>query len=389
MPKPDNMRVTFWGTRGSCPTFPAPWEIQEYARRVSVATVGAAFGLFAKDLEQGKSLDEFRRTLERAPEELAGELAITELPVFGGETTCVEVETSEGNTIILDGGSGIRQCASKILSERDDTGLREIYFFGSHEHLDHRLGLPFATICFANPPFHIRVFGNSGFLKALDEHFGFFSRTVSESTYHDDPIDYVMMTASFEGIEIRSPGAGKKPKAEGLWGERDIADPIRIGSTVVRAFEAYHGATGCLGYRIEHGGKSFVFCTDHETLPIEGDGPQNEAVRESRRAERGILEICRGADLAYFDGQYFREEYYGRQRIGSSPAVPRIGWGHSCIEDILEKVQETGIQRALIGHHDPERSWPAQIEMNEDLRAFSAKQDFRVELARDGQIIDL
>ncbi len=386
------MRVTFWGTRGSCPTFPAPWEVQEYSGRLSLETVRAVSAYLAEQLEKGVSLEELRELLQGAPEKLADELTIDELPIFGGETTCVEVETSEGNRFIFDWGSGIRHCASKIMRERGDTRLKQLYLFGSHEHLDHRIGLSFAGFCFADPPFDIQVFGNSGVLRALDEHFGFFSHTVSESTYLDDPIDYRVATASFRGFEIRTLDGEQAEKTDGLWEVWDIAEPIRIGSTVVKPFQVYHGLTGCLGYKIEHGGKSFVFCTDHEKLSEEvasESGVESGELLRSIRADEEIGRMCQGVDLAYFDGQYTRDEYRGRRNIDAKPPVPRVSWGHGCIEDIIDRVRDTGIRRALIGHHDPERSWPAQLAMNERLLGFSAGQGFQIELARDGQVIEL
>lgn len=330
--------------------------------------------------------------LQRTPEEIASELSIDDLPIFGGETTCIEVETSEGNVIILDCGSGIRNCAAEILRRRSETQLKEISLFGSHSHLDHRIGLSFAGICFANPPFEIQVFGCSGFLKALDARFALFSHAVSESTYHDDPVDFASMSASFRGIEIRALEGGEELGTSAPWQERDIAEPIKIGSTEVRPFRAYHGLTKCLGYKIEHGGKAFVFSTDHEKLSPDASSHSHlgsDAITESLHADQELVEMCQGADLAYFDGQYFREEYYGHQSIGANPAVSRVGWGHGCVEDILDRVIQTGINHALIGHHDPQRSWPAQVAMAEQLQKFSAGKDFQIELARDGQSVEL
>jgi hypothetical protein len=384
------MRVTFWGTRGSCPAIPAAWEVRAYAEGVSAATIA----YFRERLQTETGLNELRELLQGTPEEIESELPIAHLPIFGGETTCVEIETSEGNVIILDCGSGIRNCAAEILQRRSETKLSEISVFGSHAHLDHRNGLSFAGICFANPPFDIQVFGCSGFLKALDSRFAMFSHTVSESTYSDDPIDYTAMSASFSGVEIRALDGEEElePGAGAPWQVRDIAAPIMIGSTAVRPFKSYHGSTECLGYRIEHGGKSFVFSTDHEKLSPEPIGLPNlgsDEVTESLQAEQKLIEMCQGADLAYFDGQYFREEYYGHQGIGSSPAMSRVGWGHGCVEDILERVSQTGINHALIGHHDPQRNWPAQMAMAEQLQKFSTGKDFQIELARDGQTVTL
>jgi len=382
------MRVTLWGTRGSYPSFPTHREVRAYAESVSSETIAYVRERFHSE----GGLDELRELFRRSPEEIENELSISYPPIFGGETTCIEIETSEGNVIILDCGSGIRKCAAEILKRRSETKLNEISLFGSHAHLDHRSGLSFAGICFANPPFDIQVFGCSGFLKALDARFALFSHNASESTYSDDPIDYASMSASFRGIEICTTDKEEELVDAVPWEVRDIAEPIMIGSTAVQPFMSYHGLTECLGYRIEHGGKSFVFSTDHEKLSPEMISLSNlgsEEVEKSMRVDQELVEICQGADLAYFDGQYCREEYLGRQGIGSSPAVSRVGWGHGCVEDILDRVSQTEIKRALIGHHDPERSWSDLVEMAEQLQEFSAGKDFQVELARDGLTVNL
>lgn len=382
------MRVTFWGTRGSCPTFPAPWEVQEYANRVTASTIEATLA-YLKTAESPEALQDL---LQRSPQEILSEVSIAFPPIYGGETTCIEVETSEGNVIILDCGSGIRHCSAEILRQRAETNLKEITLFGSHGHLDHRIGLSFAGVCFANPPFDIQIYGCSGFLKALDERFALFSHIVTESTYHDDPVDYTLMSASISGTEIRALGGDEEPKGDLPWATRDIAEPVQIGSTVVRAFKAYHGLTECLGYRIEHGGKVFVFSTDHERLSPDMEIPPElgeGALEESLKADRELVEVCRDADLAYFDGQYLREEYFGRKSIGASPAVSRVGWGHGCVEDILNRAMELGIGQCLIGHHDPQRSWPAQVSMAEHLQEFAKAKNIRVELAQDGQSVEL
>ncbi len=382
------MRVTFWGTRGSCPAVSGALEIRAYAETVSAAVVDYV----RERLQTESGSAELRDLFQRSPEEIESELAIAHPPIFGGETTCVEIETSEGNVIILDCGSGIRNCAAGILQRRSETKLNEISLFGSHAHLDHRIGLSFAGICFAVPPFDIQVFGCSGFLKALDARYAMFSHIVSESTYSDDPIDHAVMSASFRGAEIRTLEGEEELGTDAPWQVRDIAEPIMIGSTVIRPFRSYHGLAECLGYRIEHGGKTFVFSTDHEKLSPEMIGLPNvgsDEVEESMRAEQELVEMCQGADLAYFDGQYFREEYLGRQNIGNGPAVSRVGWGHGCVEDILDRVDQTGINHALIGHHEPQRSWSAQVAMAEQLQTFSAGKDFQIELARDGQTVTL
>ena len=59
---------------------------------------------------------------------------------------------------------------------------------------------------------------------------------------------------------------------------------------------------GATGYRIEYGGKSICYITDTE--------------HRAGRADKTIVELCRGADVMIYDSSYTDEEY---------PALPRLG----------------------------------------------------------------
>src|ERR1051325_5784446 len=205
-----NMRVTFWGVQGSCPIFPTPFGIQEYSRRLANYTLNKAFDelqKLAKQSPDGRvNINELLGgpPTRSAIETYQRQIGLPDLPIYGGETTCVEVETSEGNILIFDAGSGIRRCSLEIIGRWAERKDRTLHIFGSHEHLDHRIGLTFARFCYVEPnPFKLCVYGSYQFLHALDQHYGLFSREVSETTYVDDPVDYTTMPASFTGIELR------------------------------------------------------------------------------------------------------------------------------------------------------------------------------------------
>ena len=114
-----------------------------------------------------------------------------------------------------------------------------------------------------------------------------------------------------------------------------------------------------------------------------------EKLAHSRKAEARLVEICQDADVAYFDGQYFLEEYFGRKRIGLTAAVPRMDWGHGCIEDVIARCRQCRIKHAVIGHHDPERSWQERFRMDHDLAEESKKSACRIELGKSDVMIDL
>lgn len=83
-----NIKVTCWGSRGSCP---APYESR----------------------------------ME-----------------YGGNTTCFIIE-SDSFLLILDGGTGIAALGESLLKRGDEILGKEIHIFISHLHLDHIAGIPF------------------------------------------------------------------------------------------------------------------------------------------------------------------------------------------------------------------------------------------------------
>jgi phosphoribosyl 1,2-cyclic phosphodiesterase len=393
MPAKD-LRVTFWGTRGSCSIFPAPHEVEEFTRQVAVYSIVKALQDFAARSQAAGGKITIEDLLggpmtQGSMEAYQHKLGLPNLPIYGGETTCIEVETSEGNVIILDAGSGIRHCALRLFKRWETRADRTVHLFFSHEHLDHRNGLAFSRFCFANPPFNIKMYGTGQILTALDTLLGIFSRDIAQTTHFDDPLDYRLMAAQFTGTELRDEShiAGIMSHKPRPWEVQDIAQSVRIGKTVVTAFPVYHGACPCLGYRIQHGDSSFVFCTDHERR--HGTDPDDPRQKASLAAEERLLTHCQNANVAYFDGQYHLAEYLGQKGIGSSPPISRLDWGHSCIEDVINRVQRANIKHAYVGHHDPDREWPEQMQMDRDLEAMTAGKPYKIELARGDTTIEV
>ena len=89
-----------------------------------------------------------------------------------------------------------------------------------------------------------------------------------------------------------------------------------------------------------------------------------------------------GADLLYRDAQYLRAEYDGLMGIGTSGAIPRAGWGHSCIEDVIEMATTCGVKRALLGHHDPNRDWSERNWLDESIARRMSGDFTQIEFAR-------
>ena len=384
-----NMRICFYGTQGSGSTFPSQEERGEYREMLDCELLRQVFEDIQQRTAAGGQIsieDVLGGPLNSATlRTYRNKFELSELRVYGGWTTCVLLETSDGYDIVLDCGSGFRHCAHDLQTKWADRAERHLFVFGSHSHLDHTEGFDQAAVCF-DPRNTIHVYGNRQFLLALDSKLGIFSRRISaaEKGVHT-PISYDVMPARFQSCEIQGTAPQPSPGDGVAQHYHDQSEPITLGKTKIVAFEVDHPAP-CLAYRIEHNDKVFVFCTDHE---LRHDDANAAAQQQSLEAEERLLAHAQGADVLYRDGQYLRAEYDGLKGVGDSNPVPRLGWGHSCIEDVLEMAEKAGIARTYIGHHDPNRPWGERYEIDEDLARRSKTSSTNAELARAETVVDL
>ena len=61
---------------------------------------------------------------------------------FGGNTSCVEISTPSGESLIFDAGSGIRALGARLFKEAKGEPVHANIFL-THFHWDHIQGLPF------------------------------------------------------------------------------------------------------------------------------------------------------------------------------------------------------------------------------------------------------
>ncbi len=387
MPPPANLRVHIYGVQGSGSIFPSRDERQDFQRQSEIDLLALVFD----DLRQRAAPD---GRIEQSVEDILGGPADAkslgryaarftrpEPRVYGGWTTCVRVETADDIDVVFDCGSGFRPCAKDLQARWASLGERHLHLFGSHSHLDHTEGFDQAAVCF-DPRNHLHVYGNHQFLRALDLNLGIFSRQVAPAVQGvQTPIFFGVMPAKFHAYPIGPlPADDHGPSLNGT--PLPLETPIALGKTTITPFEVFHPAP-CLAYRVERNGRSFVFCTDHELRHGDDEHPDQA---ESHAAEARVERYATGADLLYRDGQYLRVEYDGLKGIGASGPISRVGWGHSCLADIVEMAGRCEVKRTLIGHHDPNRDWSERNWLDESL----ARRSYgRIELARAETTYDL
>ena len=80
------------------------------------------------------------------------------------------------------------------------------------------------------------------------------------------------------------------------------------------------------------------------------------------------------------DAQYDTEEY-----------AAHVGWGHGCLDDVVETALKANIGKLFLFHHDPSHNDLKIQSMEEHARYLVRKQrsSMEVHAAREGAVIEL
>jgi phosphoribosyl 1,2-cyclic phosphodiesterase len=257
-----NIKVYFWGTRGSLSVSLNAKQVRD---KVVAALKAALRNSFSGDADVERFID------DRLPFSVRGG--------YGGNTSCIEIRGGD-DTILCDAGTGLRDYGNHIM--RSGGGGPAVYhIFLSHLHWDHIQGFPFFVPAFI-PGNRINIYG---FHPELETAF----RNQQNPPSFPVPLDYMKAEKSFTVLD---------PDKE-----------YRIGGFTVRGIKQNHPGDS-YGYSFEKEGRKIVYSTDSEH---KGD---------VRGAEHPVLDFFRDADLLIFDAQYsFIESVYTKESWGHSSNI--------------------------------------------------------------------
>ena len=222
---------------------------------------------------------------------------------YGGNTSCVEVRASNGASLILDAGTGIRRLGANL---GPDAGRVDLLL--THLHMDHIQGLGFFRPL-DQPGQEVHIWGPPSTTLDLQARL---------SRYLSPPLFPVRLRELPCRLTLHDVPLG--------------AFKVR-GFEVTAALVCHPGPT--VGYRISEGGVSIAYIPDHE--------PALGARRFPERSEwTSGFDLAAGADLLIHDAQYSAAEY-----------SRRVGWGHSAVLHALKFAAAAGAKRLVTFHHDP------------------------------------
>ncbi|MFT5112781.1 MAG: phosphoribosyl 1,2-cyclic phosphodiesterase [Parasphingorhabdus sp.] len=223
---------------------------------------------------------------------------------YGGNTSCVHVSFENGEEIILDAGTGLRELGYSLVQSSQPVNL-----VLSHNHWDHIQGYPFFGPLY-QPGRLIRVYdrissAEQGLCSMFDQMDGIsFPVRVrdlpSESQVHYSGLEEQM---SKQGIEVISK-------------------------------ELNHPGGGC-AFKLASNQLSCAYVTDNELQPP----------NQPNTSYDQWVEYLHKVDVLIHDAQYTEDDMPHKH-----------GWGHSLISQVRQLALDAEVGTLVMFHHDPQRT---------------------------------
>lgn len=229
---------------------------------------------------------------------------------YGGNTSCIQITLDDGQIVLLDAGSGIREFGNNFLEYSNE---KRISIFISHTHWDHIQGLPFFKPLF-NPDFTVDIYL---FKKKNSEISQVIKGQINNYFF---PITSELLPAKINYHQIKE------------------NDSIEIGDAKIIAKSTRH-SEGTFAYKIVENDRSVIYMTDNE---INFDTNGNDINTHSiLHYNEDLIEFCKDADYLIHDTMYLFKDY-------------KKDWGHSNDLAVAAFGHFANVKNLILFHYNPE-----------------------------------
>ncbi len=253
---------------------------------------------------------------------------------YGGNTSCLDILTSDRQLIIIDAGTGIRNLG-RVLQEEYQRRVNGTILL-SHTHWDHIQGLPFFEPLLSRTNRFV-LYGQKRVGKRLED--------ILAAQFFEPylPFAYRSLRANLNVQEV-SPG-----------------DTIAIGeNTAVTVTDLNHPGES-LGFRIEDNGLTLAYCCD--------TGHEEAGFSES------ILDLVQDADLLVHDA------HFANRKLSRTFA----DWGHSSWFEAASLAREANVGALGLFHYSPDLTDVELDRIRDEARAHFP----RTIMTREGLVLQL
>ena len=252
--------------------------------------------------------------------------------IYGGDTSCIEVKTSDNQLIILDMGTGLRKLGQKIIN--DSSYPKDINIFLSDHHLDHIHGFVMCAPLF-NPKYNITIHSRLSRGKNFKE----ILETFLQPEVWPVMLEDLAANLTFNTIDDRT---------------------LEINNTIKVSNSLHAHPNKAYSIRLDVAGKIITYVTDCE--------------HPKKNLNQNVVNFASNSDILIHDAQYTLEDL-----------ETHSGWGHSSWKEAVDVAIQSNSKKLVLFHHSPDyddnqiRDIEKKAQMNFP-NVVSAKQCMEIEI---------
>ncbi len=285
---------------------------------------------------------------------------------YGGNTSCVLLESDNGGIFILDAGTGLNALGNMLSKREFGSGNGAANIFLSHYHGDHMAGLPFFSPIFKKGNV-LNFFGMANKNGNLEDAV---LKLFDPQTF---PVSIDLIKQIGAGINFHNLDSGVV-----------CLDGVKV------SFAPLNHPGGVLGYSFEENGKKVTYATDVES---DSDGKIYEGFFGAfGESDLKLIKLAKQSDVLIADAQYTPEELYGLN------GVCKKGWGHNTYERAIDLAIASNVKSKLVlFHHDNYHDDGQLDDLHERARFYLNNKSkylpnlcsFDVVMAREGMQLEI